>query len=75
MNGSWRDKGIARDVFQKQQISIVDPMLRAAYRATHYLAAAPSGETVRPSRPRLARSKRARIPASLHNAQHVGRGG
>jgi len=37
-------KGIARGVFQDRQETNVDPILRAAFRETHYLASVPFGE-------------------------------
>jgi len=39
-------KSIVRSVFQDRQETNIDPVLRAAYRATHYIAALPSGEVL-----------------------------
>lgn len=39
-------KSIARSVFQDRHATDIDPVLRAAYRATHYVAALPSGEVL-----------------------------
>lgn len=45
-SGSDYARSIAQEVFQGSQRTEVDALLRAAYRATHYLAALPSGETL-----------------------------
>jgi hypothetical protein len=37
---------IAREVFQSQQKTLIDPELRSAYRQTHYVASLPSGEAL-----------------------------
>ena len=39
-------KSIARSVFQDRHATDIDPILRAAYRATHYVTALPSGEVL-----------------------------
>lgn len=45
-SGSDYAHSIAQEVFQDSQRTEIDPLLRAAYRATHYLVALPSGESL-----------------------------
>jgi hypothetical protein len=37
---------IAREVFRGERVTLIDPVLRTAYRQTHYIASLPQGEVV-----------------------------